>query len=357
MRRGLERTGARVIDVGPGASRMVSGMNRVAREVGRIPFVPQFMPNQSKVAVQIHRWGVSGRLDGSDCDAVLVPVGAAVVASLQTELPLVYSSDATVRRMIGRYPQFTGLSRASLKRAEANEQRAIDRADLLVYPSEWAASSAMADYGASDDKILVHPYGANLHLVPESYEPTELRGAVELLMISTNWERKGGDVAIETLDRLVEAGVNAQLTIIGRFPDEVIGPSDRITVIPPLAKDEGPNERRFVDSMLRAHFLIAPTRAECFGVVNVEAAACGLPVLTTDVDGVKSAVAPDGGSHLFDVGDGGDHYAFFILEVLETHGRHRSMQDAARRHYERRANWPAWATAVNEEMQRRRLLP
>src|SRR6185436_3482760 len=90
----------------------------------------------------------------------------------------------------------------SLARGHAMEQRAIDRAALAIYSSDWAASSAIARYHADRNKVKVVPFGANIE---ESRTLEEVRAMIaarprdvcRLLFVGVGWERKGGDIAIE----------------------------------------------------------------------------------------------------------------------------------------------------------------
>ena len=46
------------------------------------------------------------------------------------------------------------------------EKRAIEKARLLLYPTRWAADSAIKDYGADPQKVRVIPFGANIEHPP-----------------------------------------------------------------------------------------------------------------------------------------------------------------------------------------------
>ena len=65
--------------------------------------------------------------------------------------------------------------------------------------------------------------------------PRRLGSRIRLLMIGVLWDVKGGDIAFETLLRLLEDGFDAELTVVGCAPPAGISHS-RLTVIPFLDK-------------------------------------------------------------------------------------------------------------------------
>ena len=77
-----------------------------------------------------------------------------VAWSLPEGVPLVYASDATFRLIENYHPNYRSLSRNAREIAERLERDTIARADLVLYPSEWAAESAVRDYGAPGRQLM-----------------------------------------------------------------------------------------------------------------------------------------------------------------------------------------------------------
>jgi glycosyltransferase involved in cell wall biosynthesis len=282
-----------------------------------------------------------GRLDPRP-DFVFVPAGSVPLARLRTDLPIVYSSDATVRIMLDYYPQFTGLSDRAIRTADALERQAIERADLLLYPTRWAADSAVRDYGADPAKVHVLPYGANLTEVPEppeSYAPAD--DVCRLLMVGVNWTVKGGAVAVATLAALRARGIEAELTIVGCTPPAPIG-MPGLVLVPFLDKNLPEHRQRLDAAYRRANFFILPTRNECFGIVLCEAAAYGLPAVASRTGGVPEVVREGETGYTLPLSDGGEAYAERIAAIWRDRARYVEMRAASREAFEARLNWDAW---------------
>ena len=227
---------------------------------------------------------------------VFSPAGSMLVAHLATDIPVVYLSDATVRLMLDYYPEFTGLSKRAIRTADALEQAAIARAALLVYPTRWAADSAVNDYGADPGKILVAPLGANF--LEDEIDRGEIDragpppddGVCRLLFVGADWQRKGGAIALDTVRHLQALGVPCRLTVVGTHPPGRVD-LPGVEFVGYLDKSR-PEDRARLNTLYReAHFFVLPTRNECYGIVFCEAAAYGLPVLATRTGGVPDVVA------------------------------------------------------------------
>lgn len=286
-----------------------------------------------------------------DLDVLYAPAASAQIALLETDLPIVYASDATFPRMVGYHPGFSDLPEGYLEEAMEVEGRALERADRLLYPTTWAASSAVADYGVPEEKVVVVPFGANLdpEVLPSS-DTDELlaakgREGCRVLFLATNWERKGGDTAVGAVRALRRRGLEAELTVCGCTPPrETREPWMR--VIPRLDKDRPEEQRELSRLLLHAHVLVLPTLNDCFGIVFCEASAHGTPSLAADTGGVRGAVEDGVNGFLLEPGASGEAYADRIGSVLRDRARYRALVASTRRRYDEVLNWDAWADAV-----------
>ena len=77
-----------------------------------------------------------------------------------------------------------------------------------------------------------------------------------------------------------------------------------------------------------ADVVLVPSRSESFGLVALEAAACGVPVVASAVGGLLSLVDDRRTGRLIE-GRDPDDYARAIAEILDDRDLHRAMSAAA----------------------------
>ncbi len=276
-------------------------------------------------------------------DVVFAPAGSFFASRIPANVPLVYSSDASFRLVDGYHPHYRNLSASSRRDGEQLERSVIERADLNLYPSEWAARSAIEDYGADPEKVHVVPYGANL-IDPPSRESVLQRRAArtcKLLFIGVNWKEKGAAIAVEALRHLRGTGIDAELTICGCIPPTPIE-VEGLTVVPFLDKRNPAQFNRLKNYYMTSDFFILPTRADCYGVAFCEAAAYGLPSIGTLTGGVPSVVRDGENGHLLPIEATGRDYALLIAEMYRDPARYESMRYKSRDAFEQRLNWDNW---------------
>lgn len=230
-----------------------------------------------------------------DADILFSP-GTGPFVALADKRPKVFYTDAVFAGMIDYYPAFTNLSRASVRAGNAAEQAAIDNADLCIFASDWAADWAMRAYGTSPGKVAVVPFGANLE---PSLSVREIRAAAtakasdaacNLLFPGVDWERKGGDRALQIARKLNEAGIKTTLHVAGVNAIPVADLPDYVVNHGYLDKNNNADARRMEELFDAAHFMVLPSRAECAGVVFSEAGAFGVPAIATDTGGIPTFV-------------------------------------------------------------------
>ncbi|MFN2384869.1 MAG: glycosyltransferase family 4 protein [Thermoanaerobaculia bacterium] len=360
MAAALEKHCGDVRFLGPVRSRLDAAGRAVDRASRRV-FRKGYDFTHSVVLARRYAQIIQRRLDREAFDVIFAASASTDVAYLRTAIPIVYLSGTTFRLMNGYYPYLSNLVSASVREGDRIEGLAIRKASLLLYPSEWAARSARADYGADGSKIHVIPYGANLDEIPprERVLARKESGECRLLFLGVDWERKGGEIAFETLLALESLGVQAHLTVCGSVPPPGLS-HERMKTIPFLDKGDAVQRQALADLLSTSDFLLLPTRSECFGIVFCEASAFGLPVIATDTGGVSGAVRPGANGVLLSPSARGGEYAEVIRELYADPGRYRRLVRSARDAFEDRLNWDAWGRAVGRviaEMLDSRLRP
>ena len=279
---------------------------------------------------------------GQGYDIVLAS-GAVDVAYLKTEAPIALILDATHMLMREYYPAYTNLSERSRRELDTIERLAIQRAAVVLVSSSWAARSVVADYQAAPDRVHVIPFGADLDTPPPAsiLGQRARTGRCRLLFLGSDWQRKGGDLAVETLFELERMGVDAELVICGCMPPPTLS-HPRLRVIPFLNKRD-PQQRATLESLyLNSDFLLLPTRSDCAPMVFCEAAAFGLPAVTTDTGGVAEIVKHGETGFTLPHSARGDAYADLIARAYRNPIRYAELSVASRARYDERLNWDAW---------------
>jgi glycosyltransferase involved in cell wall biosynthesis len=302
-----------------------------------------YLPEHDVIASKAYSREAWKRLQNfSDIEAVVSP-GTIPVAFLPGKLPLVTIEDATHRVLFDAYPTFKNLCGATRRHGDQIQRSAIKRASASVFSSDWAATSAVRDYNANPEKVHVVPFGANFERQPareDVIRAIDSRGhkKIRLLFIGVEWERKGGPVALQVVRTLVKLGIPAHLTIIGCTPVISNEDADHVSVRG-FIKKTSDGQQEIFNEFGKAHFLIVPSVAECYGLVYCEASALGVPAIARNVGGVGTIIKNDVNGRLFDFQDSPKDMTDWILGYYMEPKRYRQLALSSLAEYESRLNW------------------
>ena len=177
----------------------------------------------------------------------------------------------------------------------ARERAALAAAAAVVATSGWTRRWLLERYALPSDRVHVVEPGADIAEVA----PGTTRGG-ELLCVGAVTPVKGHDVLVAALaavrDRPWHCVCVGSLDLDPGFVDGLRDRAaeadivDRVHFVGPLTGSD--LDRAYAD----ADLLVLASRAETYGMVVTEALAHGLPVVATDVGGVRDAMgrAPDG---------------------------------------------------------------
>lgn len=286
-------------------------------------------------------------LAGQSFDVIVAPDGVTDLAFLETDIPIVLVGDATYGLLFDYYPAYSNLLKRSIYEINTMQALALEKASAVIYSSAWAARSAVEDYGADPAKVHVIPFGANLDEIPprEVALARKLSERRRLLFLAVEWARKGGDIAFETLLKLEELGIAAELTVCGCTPPKAFA-HERMRIIPFLDKNDKRQRRELEQLFMVSDFLLVPTRADCTPMVFCEANAFGLPVITTSTGGVPEVVRNGENGFLLPYDAQGAAYAEVIAGVYRDTERYAELVQTSRAAFENRLNWDAWGVTI-----------
>lgn len=280
-------------------------------------------------------------------DVLFVPSAPQLIAYCKTDIPIIYMTDATFFQLQGYYPFFKNIAQYNISQGIAMDKLVFEKAAHCMAASEWTKQSAIVDYKIPVNKITVAPLGANLATIPGRGElKKEKNKACQLLFLGVEWERKGGQIALDTFYKLQEYGVPVHLTIIGCIPPVSINEKN-ITVIPFIDKHSETEAVQLYNIIRNSDFLLLPTRAECAGVVFCEASAFGVPSITTNTGGVSTYVQDDVNGFTLPLAAGADKYAGKIQELYTNEEAYQKLSISSRKKYEEELNWDNWGKTFN----------
>ena len=175
-----------------------------------------------------------------------------------------------------------------------------------------------------------------------------------LLFVGRVQPLKGPDVALKTAAKLIEASPELRRTLrvvlvggpSGRQqradPDGMrelaahLGISENVRLEPPCPQAELAQWYR------AATVVLTPSHSESFGLVALEAQACGTPVVAARVGGLRTVVSDGYSGVLVDGHDPAD-WARVVGRLIKAPGQLRALSEGARRH----ASAFGWSATVD----------
>jgi glycosyltransferase involved in cell wall biosynthesis len=327
---------------------------RALQKLSRLFFKAEWIPKYSLLKNFYAMLVLKGKMKGRKYDFLMAPAAASELAYLQTDTPIVYFGDATYKIYSETYhKEFRNVSRFSKWEGEHLEKKALDKSSLAIFTSQWAADSAVEDYGVPVGKTEIILFGANMDLIPPRdiiYKKNENK-TLTLLFLAVDWERKGGNIAFDTLKNLCDQGIDTKLFVCGCVPPaEYVHP--QMEVIPFINKNDPEQYKLFVEILSSSHFLILPTRADCSLIVANESNSYGVPAITTIVGGVPDVVIDGANGYCLPLQAGGDDFAKLIREIFTDKVRHAELIESSRSRFEATLNWDNWAEQFKVALQK-----
>jgi len=230
------------------------------------------------------------------------------------------------------------------------EEQVVAAADRLVAGTEAEVDDLVRRYGADPATVVTVPPGVDLdHFRPEPGGAGAARAqlgiasnAVVLLFVGRIQPLKAPDVLLRAAARLLadDPGLRRRLVVViaggpsgtGLAQPEglqrlavELGIAEVVRFEPPASRD------RLADLYRAASVVVVPSYNESFGLVAIEAQACGTPVVAAAVGGLRTSVC-DGASGLLVAGHDPADYAAAIRRLLDEPGLYRRLAAGAVRH-------------------------
>ena len=204
-------------------------------------------------------------------------------------------TDATFKNLLNFYDYVSNLCNYTLNGGNALQKKALQISNAIIFSSQWAINTAVQDYAADPQKVHLIPFSSNLNTFPGLEEINEIinhrsTGILKLLFLGVDWERKGGDMAVDVVNNLNKKGIKAILYVVGTGAPIAYEGNKNIISLGFINKNEAAGEKEIIKLLKDCSFLILPTKADCTPVAFSEANSYGLPVITTNVGGITSVI-------------------------------------------------------------------
>jgi len=241
------------------------------------------------------------------------------------------------------------------------EQEVIARSDCVIASTPHEFEDLLEHYGARPERLCTSPPGVD-HSVFTPGDRGEARRWLGLpadtplvLFVGRIQPLKAADVAVAALAQIGPIGGRPPHLLIVGGPSGAQGESELTRLQRMIAelnlRDRvhlvAPQPHRAMARFYQASdVLVVPSRSETFGLVAVEAQACGLPVVAAAVGGLPDAIA-DGSTGLLVDGHDPASYAAAIEKILGDPALAAQM-GAAAAVFAERFSWPATADRLLE---------
>ena len=235
------------------------------------------------------------------------------------------------------------------------ESAVIRCSDVILANSSEEVRQLTQHYGAEPSRIEVVPPGVDHSIFSpgcqdDARQQVGIGGGPVLLFVGRIQPLKGLDIAVRTLAEL--GNLDAQLVVIGDSsgpdgPSEAhrvralvdrLGLSQKVLFVEPRDHKDLPIWYRASDVVLM------PSRSESFGLVALEAAACGIPVVAASVGGLRSVICDRHTGFLVEGREPVD-YAAHVSWLLDNTAAAAEMAMSAAEH-SWSYTWPATAARL-----------
>lgn len=290
-----------------------------------VPTYPLFdhPPYSLALTVAMHNTAVKHELDLIHAHYAVPHATSAWIAKemVGNGLCVVTTLHGTDITLVGQDPSYQSITQFS-----------IQKSDGLTAVSEYLKHETVEHFDVPEDRIEVIPNFVDLKLYKRDAHPCHRSkisepGEAIVMHISNFRAVKRVDDAVRAFARIARV-LPARLVLVGDGPErgrvqqtaEEESVAERVVF---LGKQES-----VAEILACADLFILPSATESFGLVALEAMACGVPVIATDVGGLPELVNPDVGflAPIGDVAQMADHG----LELLKDKDKWRRMSAAAR---------------------------
>jgi glycosyltransferase involved in cell wall biosynthesis len=214
----------------------------------------------------------------------------------------------------------------------ARQHRELERADMIIVQSRFCKESLIF-YGIPADKIMVNPMGVDTSIFKQR---TELPAKPRFVCVGTICVRKGHQYLFRAFQKVKQQLPETELICVGPYKHDFRMEKPKwegtFTHHPRLSHPQ------LAELLRTCTAFVFPSQEEGIARAQMEALACGLPVIGTH-EGGATTVVDDGVEGLIVRGRDPDHIAEAMLKLARNPDLNRRMGEAA---YKRGAVRNTW---------------
>ncbi|PRI11109.1 glycosyltransferase [Leucobacter massiliensis] len=246
----------------------------------------------------------------------------------------------------------------------AGERRLAHEVDLVIAVSEAERRTVIERLDGDEDRVRVVPLGVDTELFhpcdsPECEEDRDWFGSggrPEAIVVGRLHPLKGFDLVIDAI-AVMDPARRPMLRVVGSPPPDgddyarsLHEAVARHGLLATTAFDGALRRRDLAERIRRASIMLVPSHSETFGLVALEAAASGVPVIARDAGGLREAVIDGETGVLIPVDPAGDDPRVWAeaIDRLLADAPRRERMGAAARAYALRRSWDASAARLLE---------
>jgi glycosyltransferase involved in cell wall biosynthesis len=166
----------------------------------------------------------------------------------------------------------------------------VGLADCILTTSEFAAASYRS-HVSSNVAVKAIMLGVDIERFRPPVRRNDRRSELDpvtFVFVGTAGRRKGFDVLLGALERLLAERLPVRLMVAGHVDRSII--EGRKVVREAISEVGMVGQGELASLLGKAHCLVLPSRLDSFGMVVPEAMACGLPVIVSEMVGAKQLV-------------------------------------------------------------------
>jgi len=259
--------------------------------------------------------------------------------------PYVAWSDCSFADYIDIYHERRRFAPADLDRIEDAEAAWLNRAERVMFTSEWAAARAAARYGLTPSRVgCVGIFGE-----VDAPEIDDFNGGKTFAFVSTNFSAKGGPIVLAAFRALRVRHPDARLTVVGDGATQLAA-EPGVTFEGFLHKEDPGQYARLRQILTTAVALVHPTRSDVSPLMVVEAAYFGCPAISSRKFAIPELIDDGLTGILLEDPTDSDALAKAMGWMLENEGAYRRMRKAAAKKSRTELSKPAFDVRLQGQL-------